>query len=62
MRRRHEVGVENANELSPRGGQSMFERSCFETDTIDTVDQLDIKTALAKFRCTGGGDFACFVG
>ena len=48
--RRHEISVENANELSARGSQSLLERSCFETDAIYSVDQLDIKTAMAKFR------------
>ena len=61
MRRRHEISVENANEFSACGGQSVLERSCFETDAIYPVDQLDIKTALAKFRGTSCGDFAGFI-
>ena len=62
MRRRHEVGIENANKLSACGSESVFERSCLETDAIDPMDQFDIKTALAKVRCTGCGNFARFVG
>src|SRR5437763_1899020 len=62
MRRRQEVGVENANKFSAGGGQSVFERSCFEANAINPVDQLNIKTALAKFRRTNCGDFARLIG
>ena len=60
--RRDEVGVEDRDELTPRGLESVVERAGFVAVPVGAVDVLDRVPCGAAAGDEGGGDLAGFVG
>ena len=60
-RLRNKIGVENANEVAPRGCQPDFERTCLVADAIRSMDQFDVETALPQSPSAGSGDRPRFI-
>src|SRR5439155_22427023 len=52
IRRWDKIGIENADEFTARRGQAALQCARFEAGAIDSMNQLDIKTALTQFCCT----------
>jgi hypothetical protein len=60
--RRDEIGIENANKLTGSRLEPDCERTGLEAGSVDTMNQLNIETALPQFFRAGSGHLAGIVG
>ena len=62
IRRRNEVGVQNADEIALGRGQTSLQRARLETDSINAMNQLHIQPARLQFVDTTRGQLARVIG
>src|SRR4051794_10061266 len=58
---RHEIGVENANEVALRRSQAGLKRAGFETGAVCSMNQLHIEPTALQFRHRGCRELPCII-
>ena len=57
----HKIGVQDAKKFAFGGSETHRQRSSLKAGALSPMDTLHVKTTLAQFLCTRGGDLASLV-